>query len=194
MIYLLRHGKLPDFYNGQFIGQTDIPLDPQGIEQAKNWAAFFSKQNIKFDFAFSSDLSRCKKTAEIIAPYTKINFWPALREIALGEWDGKERREIISTHPAEWEKRGKDPAYTPPGGESLVSFYSRVTPAIDEIFDAKGTKLIVTHAGVIRCIICRIMDSPLTRLFSLEPQYAGLTTIDENKNPVLIKGFNTKPY
>ena len=194
MIYLLRHGKLPDFYSGKFIGQADIPLSPEGIKQANKWAAFFSKQGIKFNFVFSSDLSRCTKTAEIIAPYTKIDFLPALREINLGEWDGKERRKIISAYPAEWEKRGDDPAYTPPGGESFASFYSRVAPAIDEILMIKGDKLIVTHAGVIRCVICRIMDAPLTKLLSLEVEYAGLTTIDESKNPIRIKGFNTKPY
>jgi len=194
MIYLLRHGKLPNFCSGKFIGQADIPLSPEGIEQANSWAVFFSKQGIEFDSVFSSDLSRCKKTAEIIAPYTQIKILPTLREIALGEWDGRERREIISMYPAEWKRRGDDPAYTPPNGESLDSFYSRITPVLDEIFKIKGTKLIVTHAGVIRCAICRIMDSPLTKLFSLEAEYAGLTTIDEIKNPISIKGFNTKPY
>ena len=194
MIYMLRHGKLPDFYGGKFIGQADISLSPEGIEQADNWAAFFSKQDIKFDFVFSSDLSRCQKTAEIIAPYTKIDFLPALREIDLGEWDGKERREIISAYPTEWKKRGEDPAYAPPGGESLVSFNARVAPAMDGIFKIEGAKLIVTHAGVIRCVICRIMNSPLMSQFALEAEYAGLTTIDESKNPVSIKGFNVKPY
>lgn len=194
MIYLLRHGKLPDFCEGKFIGQADIPLSPEGAGQAKDWAAFFSRQGVEFDFVFSSDLSRCKKTTEIIAPCAQIKFLPALREIALGEWDGFGRREIISMYPAEWKKRGEDSSYTPPGGESLASFYSRVAPALDEIFKTKGTKLVVTHAGVIRCAICRIMDSPLTRLFSIEAEYAGLTTIDESRNPMLIKGFNTKPY
>ncbi|MCL1910681.1 MAG: histidine phosphatase family protein [Leptospirales bacterium] len=194
MIYLLRHGRLPDSCGGKFIGQADIPLSLEGIEQAKRWAAFFSKQGVKFDHVFSSDLSRCKETAGIIAPYVQATFLPALREIALGEWDGVERREIISMYPDEWKKRGEDPAYAPPGGESLAFFYSRVAPALDEIFKLKGTKLIATHAGVIRCAICRIMDSPLTRLFSLDAEYAGLTTIDESKNPMSIRGFNTKPY
>ena len=194
MIYLLRHGKLPDICSGKFIGQADIPLSADGIKQANDWAAFFSRQDIKFDYVFSSDLLRCRKTAEITAPYAQIKFLPVLREIDLGEWDGKERREIISAYPDEWKKRGEDPAYTPPGGESLASFYSRVTPVLDEILKVKGTKLIVTHAGVIRCVICRLMDSPLTRMFSLEAEYAGLTTIDDSKNPASIKGFNTRPY
>jgi len=191
MIYLLRHGK-PDSAGGRFIGQTDLPLSAEGIEQANQWAHFFSKNSISFDAVFASDLLRCKKTAEIIAAGA-VKYLPSLREINLGEWDGKPRQEIIDSRPAEWKERGGDIAsFRPAGGESFFDLQSRVVPAVSEIMRGAGNKLVVTHAGVIRCVICHIMEAPLAKLFSLESAYAGLTLIDDSKTPAAINCTNMR--
>jgi probable phosphoglycerate mutase len=191
MIYLLRHGK-PDSAEGRFIGQTDLPLSAEGIEQANQWARFFSKNGITFDAVFASDLLRCKKTSEIAAPGA-VEYLPSLREINLGEWDGKPYKEIIESRPAEWKERGGDIAsFRPALGESFYDLQSRVVPAVSEIMRGAGNKLVVTHAGVIRCVICHMMEVPLAKLFTLESDYAGLTLIDDSKTPATINCMNMR--
>ena len=64
-LYLIRHGET-DYNNSlRFQGQTDIPLNQKGIEQAEKAADFF--RNIPLQAIYTSTLIRAKTTAEIIA-------------------------------------------------------------------------------------------------------------------------------
>ena len=63
-LYLIRHGETE--WNSQHRAQsyTDIPLSDVGRQQAQCTAKRL--QNVNFDIAYSSDLSRAKETAAII--------------------------------------------------------------------------------------------------------------------------------
>jgi broad specificity phosphatase PhoE len=87
-IYLARHGET-DWNNEQRIqGHTDIALNQKGITQAQELAQHLKE--IHFDAAFSSDLLRAKRTAEIIAEERKlvITTTALLREQCFGEFEG----------------------------------------------------------------------------------------------------------
>jgi broad specificity phosphatase PhoE len=87
-IYLARHGET-DWNNEQRIqGHTDIALNQKGITQAQELAQHLKE--IHFDAAFSSDLLRAKRTAEIIAEERKlvITTTELLREQCFGEFEG----------------------------------------------------------------------------------------------------------
>ena len=92
-IYMMRHGK-PQFPDERsyVYGWTDYPLSPLGREQAKHIGAALS--SIRFDRVISSDLSRAAETADMVAAYQRppireIERDPELREINMGEWEGK---------------------------------------------------------------------------------------------------------
>ena len=194
MIYLLRHGTLEGDISKKYIGQMNIPLNDNGFRQAESWANNFLKQQLVFDSILSSDLVRCKSSADIIASSQKLEVktLPALREINLGDWDGKERRQIKTKFPDAWGKHGTDPSFCPPNGESFADLQVRAVSVIEDISKSSNGKniLIVTHAGVIRCVICFILEIPLSQLFRIELNYAALCAINDQKKPLTMAYIN----
>ena len=64
VIYLIRHGETEWNSQGRIQGHTDIGLSEIGRSQAVSTAKRL--ENIKFDAAYSSDLTRTKDTAKVI--------------------------------------------------------------------------------------------------------------------------------
>ncbi|MCX7881523.1 MAG: histidine phosphatase family protein [Patescibacteria group bacterium] len=93
--YIARHGLTDWNIEKRLQGQTDIPLNKKGEEQAIKAAKEYFK-GIKFEVAFSSDLFRAKRTAEIIALEKKIALKTTalLRERDFGPWEGKKAKDI----------------------------------------------------------------------------------------------------
>jgi len=190
MIYLLRHGEIDTEGGRRFIGQLDIGLTEEGKKQAERWRKKLSE--IRFDLIYSSDLIRCSETAGIIDAGNNIIFSKELREIDLGEWDGLYISEVKNDRREEWEARGTDiVGYTPPGGESFIDLKNRVSPVFNELLKKKTENiLVITHAGVIRTIICSLLEIPFAKLFSIGLDYAGMNIIDNSKEPVRLMGLN----
>lgn len=70
-IYLIRHGETDWNLEGKLQGREDIPLNDNGIQQAKICGQAFKEREIKV--ILTSPLIRAKKTAEIIAEMAGIN-------------------------------------------------------------------------------------------------------------------------
>ncbi len=62
----LRHGESTGNAENRHQGQADFPLTELGITQVKKLADYWEKQEVEFDRAFSSPLTRAKQSAEII--------------------------------------------------------------------------------------------------------------------------------
>ncbi len=88
-IYLVRHGETEWNVLKKIQGHTDIELTEKGLAQAGHLAEKFKTNQLHA--AFSSDLIRAKKTAEIIALQHKIavKTTKVLRERFLGRLEGK---------------------------------------------------------------------------------------------------------
>ena len=174
LIFLLRHGQIRGAEEKRFIGTTDVDLDDTGLLQAQYWQAAFS--DFPLDAVYSSRLQRCDRTARQIVGKTPVINTDALNEIHMGEWDGKTFEEIKAHYPEEFKKRGESlPTYRPPSGESFQDLSNRVIPFFNEtLANKKGKTLIVTHAGVIRVILCHILNLPLRNLFQIKPAYGEL--------------------
>ncbi len=67
----------------------------------------------------------------------------------------------------EFEARGKDICgFRPPGGESFLDLQERVFPVFNEYRKKDhACQLMVTHAGVIRVLLCHIQGLPPEDLF-----------------------------
>lgn len=104
--YIIRHGETEYNVRGIMQGNTiDSPLTPRGREQAQDLAQLLSQ--IHFDYIFSSDLLRAKRTADIIAFERKlaVKTTQVLREQSYGRYEGKpsslfqeELKELLKTY------------------------------------------------------------------------------------------------
>ncbi len=152
-IYVVRHGETE--YNVKKIiqGQSDSSLTKKGIEEIRHIAK--KLKDIKFDYVFSSDLLRAKRTAEIIALEHKLEIQTTklLRERKFGSLEGKSNSEL------QWEKRfdnlTNEQKYTykhSPDIESDEEIVNRFLTFLREIAIGYPSKiiLVVTHGGIIR--------------------------------------------
>lgn len=102
-----------------------------------------------------------------------------LNEINMGEWDGKRFDQIKKQSPKEFEKRGKNiDTYKVPGGESFHDVSCRAVPYFEHCMNtSKKNILIVTHAGVIRVILCHLLKMKLADLFQIKITYGQLFVV-----------------
>jgi broad specificity phosphatase PhoE len=87
-IYIVSNGET-DSNNEMLIQPDNIPLNSNGIEQAKKTGKYLNSRKDKIDFILSSPLERSKQTAEIIAKevnYTdKTSYDPNLSDIKIND-------------------------------------------------------------------------------------------------------------
>ncbi|MBI5581006.1 MAG: alpha-ribazole phosphatase [Deltaproteobacteria bacterium] len=195
LLYLLRHGAIDWPEADCFIGQTDAPLSAEGRRQAG--ACRSELRNLEFTAVWSSDLTRATETAGIIFAgcAASIRTCRELREIQLGEWDGQPRGRVRESHPDHWRARGEDLAdFRPPGGESFRDLQQRVVPQIARIAEeTQGTACIVTHAGVIRVLICHMLQIPLSNIFRIRLDYGCVSIVAYSPGRVEVCALNLRP-
>ena len=183
-IYLVRHGSVVGAETRRFIGHLDVPLSPRGEREAAALARRLA--TVKLAAAYSSDLSRTRRTAEILSGPHRLEpvAVPALREFAMGRWEGLTAEEIRALDPAAFEAWMADVGrFQFPDGESLGDVTARVWPALEAIVErhAGGTVLVVAHGGPNRIVLCQALGMPLERILSLGQDYAALSIIERNR-------------
>lgn len=193
-VFLIRHGKiqLPDD-DKRYIGQIDLPLVEEGVRQSVCLQKRLAGEDI--GSIYCSDLSRTRRTAEIIAADRCIEIVERkdLREISLGEWEGCTFADISQRFPEEFRRRGEDIVhYRITGGESFAYCGKRVIAAFYDILgSSEGNILIVGHAGVNRLILCHVLGMSLPNLFNISQDYGCLNIIKCSNSGFQVDSINT---
>jgi len=160
----VRHGRTAWNADRRFQGQTDVPLDDEGLAQARALAMHLRGE--RFDHTYTSDLIRARNTAEAIVSGREgaLHALPELREMHFGEWEGLTWDEIVARWPELDVKNEKIPMfYTAEGGESWDALSERVEAALRRIASTMkpdDRTLIVCHAGVLHAIV-RVLTAHL---------------------------------
>lgn len=167
----------------RFIGHLDVPLSPLGIAQVESLARRL--RGIAFDAIYCSDLTRTRHSAEILAtPHQLIPVRdPALREFAMGEWDGLTAEQIRGLDPRAFDAWLADVGHFQfPGGESLPDLVARAVPAFEALVarHAGGTVAVVAHGGSNRAILCHALGLGPERLLALGQDYAALSVLERS--------------
>lgn len=152
-MYFVRHGQSQSNQKGTVTGQNDSPLTEEGIEQANK--TFLEISN-DFSEIYSSDLIRCRQTAEILNKKLNlpIQYDLRLRERHFGSLAGKKFKEMDATGEMKEKDKNQQYDYRPYGGEHVEDVKKRVFDFISELSrkKTKGKILVVTHGGIIRLL------------------------------------------
>jgi alpha-ribazole phosphatase len=196
LIYLLRHGEVMHAATRRFIGHLDVPLSPHGERECAAQAERLRR--IPLSAVYSSDLARARRSGEIIGgPHGRVPVEvPALREMAMGRWDGLTANEIQAREPAafaEWMASVGKFAF--PDGESVPDLIARAWPAFDALVAARAGESIavVAHGGTNRALLCRALGLPLGRLLSFGQDYAALSVLERDADGWSLHRINERP-
>lgn len=180
-LYLIRHGQVEGFGHKRYNGQADVALTPLGRSQSEQLAERLAERPLAA--VYGSDLSRCAYATHCLAAAHGLQpmLLPEVRELHIGEWEGRTWQELQDSYPQEWQARLQDLVnYRVPGGESLAEMAQRVRPALSRIVERhRGEEVVlVGHGGVNRVILLDAIGAPLKRMFAIEQDYGCLNIID----------------
>jgi probable phosphoglycerate mutase len=182
-ILLARHGETQWNVDGRHQGQTfDIPLSEAGREQAL--ALGRRLEGLPIARAVSSPLLRARQTAELALGDRagQLILDPRLVEISHGDWEGRLAAEVQAEQP-ELRRAWRESPHrlTLPGGESFRDVGVRAYPAFREACAGLGAEdvvLIVTHDGVNRALLARILGLDLSRVWAFRQAATCLNLLE----------------
>lgn len=172
-IVLIRHGSVEERYAGKLVGSTDAALSAAGISQCGTISSLISTfNNARF---ISSPMKRCLQTAEAAGVSSdRIEIVDDLREADFGEWEGVAFSDLSARDPeaaARWARF--EPDFSFPGGELISAFMDRVNAAADAmVSDDSETVVAFTHGGVIRFMLCHLLDIDFRKYVVFDVKYA----------------------
>jgi broad specificity phosphatase PhoE len=179
-LLLCRHGRTEWNVLGRYQGQTDVPLNAEGREQARLLA--LELRDLPIDAVYASDLSRSVDTATAIADLHGLTVVQdaRLREINLGRWEGQTVAEIRRGDAALldlWQAAPRE--VTLPGGESLEDVRERAIALVQEIVALypRGLVCIVSHKVVQTIIRCELTGEDLDAALRLLPANASFEQV-----------------
>lgn len=153
-IHLIRHGLTEANADGRYIGRTDLPLSPEGLA-----ALLTLKEQYQYPGGvrfFTSPLSRCRQTLEVLYPDCQPETVEGLAECDFGEWEGRSIRDLKNDPQfIRWVERADNGI---PGGEDSEAFRNRVCTAfeglVNDLIHSGDTEAVVcTHGGVITMLM-----------------------------------------
>lgn len=180
-LVLARHGQTDWNAARRFQGASDIGLSERGRAQAECLGRAIDGRRLAA--VYVSPLLRARETAAIAVRQGAIPVIPidALRELSLGEWEGRTVDEIRGEEGdpyLAWLRAPHD--FPPPGGEPLDRVAARVRAALDGIAAAHGGEdevLVIAHGGVISVYACDLLGSSFNSLWRLRVDNCSLTVV-----------------
>lgn len=186
MLILLRHGQTIANAEGRLQGRTDHPLDEVGRVQARKCA---EKLSVLHPSAIivTSPLLRARQTAGAFGRETVVD--DRFIELDYGSFDGVPVGEV----PAEtWSQWRSDPAFRPPGGESLLDLERRVRPGLEEWGRESRDRdvILVSHVSPIKSAVTWALGVGPEAAWRCSLDRASVTRISVGAHGPSLVGFN----
>ncbi len=206
-LLLVRHGRTAANASGLLLGRADPPLDERGRRDAHAiGAAIASGRYGPIAAVVTSPLLRTRETGDHIRaaldtePATTVTgpdlprvdgVDERLIELDYGELDGVALRDV---DPALWARWRADPAYAPPGGESLLDLGVRVRDACRDWSAASelpaGTIVLVSHVSPIKAAIAWALGVGDEIAWRMHLDTASISRIADRQGTPSLTSFN----
>lgn len=190
-LYITRHGETIWNTEKRLQGWKDSALTENGIENAKLLGERL--KDTEFDIIYASPSTRARMTAELIKGDREliIREEENLREINLGEWEGRTHNDLQEAYPDEYHAFWNTPhLYKTKSGEDFYQLQERVKKMLNRIMEEHedGNVLLVTHSVFIKALLAHCKNASIEHLW--EPPYihdTSLTIIECDQGNLTIK-------
>ena len=172
-VYLVRHTETV-CEKGICYGQADVDLS----EPFQNYFEIIKDQVPADALFYSSPLQRCATLANYLSD-TNYQTDSRLMEMNFGEWELQNWDAISPEAINPWMNDFVN--IKVPEGESFVELYTRVVDFMTiELQQSNPSKpiVLITHAGVIRSILCQISGLPLKDAFQNKVDFGSVIKIE----------------
>jgi broad specificity phosphatase PhoE len=152
-LWLIRHGETEWSRSGAHTGRSDIPLTPQGEQDAGRVGQYLNAR--PFRLVLTSPLQRARDTCRLAGYGGAAVTDPDLREWDYGIYEGRTTAEIQREIPgwSVWDG-------TVPGGESIEDVAARAGRAIARAEAAGGEVALFSHAHFLRILAACWVELP----------------------------------
>ncbi|MFM7315224.1 MAG: histidine phosphatase family protein [Cyanobium sp.] len=147
-LWLLRHGATDWARLGRHTGRTDLPLLPEGEEEARRLAPLLA--GVAFDAVLVSPLQRARRTCELAGLGEQARVCEALREWDYGAYEGISTAEIRRSVPG-WTVF----SHPCPDGETIEHVHSRCERLIAQSLALLGDRqrvALFSHGHILRSL------------------------------------------
>jgi broad specificity phosphatase PhoE len=144
-VVIVRHGETAWSRIKRHTGRTDLPLTPEGEEQARGLAAALA--GYQFAAVYVSPLQRARQTCALAGYGEAAIVEPDLIEWDYGAYEGKTSEEIDQLQPG-WTLFGDGV----PGGETLADVAARAARVIGRVRSVSGDVLLIGHGHQLRIL------------------------------------------
>lgn len=181
-LYLVRHGDTAWTHTGQHTGRTDLPLLPDGENEARRLGRVLSA--IRFDAVYSSDLQRSLRTAKL-AGFDQPRVTPLLREFDYGDYEGLTSDEIWAQRP-DWQ------IYVDgcPGGETPAQVHARARSFLSGLAGLEGAAIAFSHGHFLRALAVAWVSLEIGAAACLALDTAAVSVLREGDRGRVIQRWN----
>ena len=177
-IILIRHGETDWNRMGKIQGISDIPLNENGLVQAKAFAKRLGRAEYNIKAIYSSPLIRALQTAEEVSNEHNLPVYikDGLKELCFGAYEGLSWSEVFEKYPDDYAAFDKNRYDIPPkDGETYLHRSIEALKSLKEIVrenggpDSENDVLCVTHSATFKSILCPIKQVPFNLMLKAFP-------------------------
>jgi probable phosphoglycerate mutase len=169
-IVVVRHGETAWSLEKRHTGRTDLPLTPDGREQANGLVAQLA--GLRFDAVFVSPLQRARETCELAGFGARAVVDPDLIEWDYGDYEGFTSAEIQQQMPG-W-NLFRDGVI---GGETIDDVAARAERVIQRVRSIDGDVLLFGHGHQLRILTALWLEFPAVAAQHLQLATASPSTL-----------------
>jgi len=192
-IYLIRHGQTAWNKELRFRGRVDIPLNEQGIREAR--AIADALRNKTIDAIYTSPLRRSIETAQPVAELLHLEIVPVQEfiDISYGEWEGLLFSEVKIRYKDLYRKWEESPNLIQfPRGESLDEVRERSYFAFNDIVrrELGNSIVVIPHRVINKVLLCALLGLNNSYFWKIKQDTGCINLIEYSDSGFVIAKMN----